>query len=271
MAPLVVRVRAPVLPSSSWEAAVPPRTPYGLFVDELIDVSPGNLRALWLPKDGDHLTTISPIPGGRLWTYSATANGRKTASGHGLLITFNGTTEQITTPQTADVVFGNGTVDSPFSVVALANVTNTAAVREIIGITDSLDGPFHYRFAITATDALSLQLLTASGLATVSRDSDAAATQGSVRLFGASYSGVGGASAADGITLYEDGAVKASTATNNALYVAMQSFEADFNMRVSDATQGPFSGSVGFVALYAGLLTLAQHAAVKAASNRYHG
>ncbi len=57
---------------------------------------------------------------------------------------------------------------------------------------------------------------------TVYRRQDADFTLGQWHTFAATYDGGGGATAMNGVIIYMDGAVMASTATNNAAYVAME-------------------------------------------------
>ena len=58
--------------------------------------------------------------------------------------------------------------------------------------------------------------------AVVNRGSDANPTQGVWHHYVMTCDGTGGATAADGITFYEDGAVFDSTAANNGSYVGME-------------------------------------------------
>lgn len=228
------------------------------FIDELRAVSPGNLRALWIPSPSDATTNIRR-PDGLVWTNSATVQGRISYLGNGVIVSYNGSSQSATTPNSAALTFGNGTVDSAFSGAAFANVTDSAAVRTMFARAEfgvSVD----YDFRVDGADALQL-LLTDFGAATCNRRSDAAITQGTPQLFGFSYTGAGGATAANGITLYVNGNVAASTATNSGSYVSMNGTAVTTNMGMNTNDQH-FGGSIGFCAIYAGALSAAQHRAI---------
>lgn len=227
------------------------------FINELRSV--GTMRALWVAHPTD-ATTNKYRPDGLVWTNSATVQGRITYSGNGTLVSFNGTTQYTNTPNSAALTFGNGTTDSAFSGAVFGNVTDTAAVRSMIARAEfgvSVD----FDFRVDGTDALQL-LLTDFGTATCNRRSDAVITQGSPQLFGFSYTGAGGATAANGITLYANGAVIASTATNSASYVSMNGTAVTTNIGMNTNDQY-FSGTIGCAVVYAGALTLAQHRAIR--------
>ena len=138
------------------------------------------------------------------------------------IVEFNGTDEEADTPGAAfwsrdDAGGANG-----FSIGIWANVTNTALARCLMAKFDSTSSLREWIFFIQADDTLRLFLFDESVDEDTNRDSDAAITMGSLRFFVATYDGAGGATAANGITLYEDGAIIASTATNNASYVGME-------------------------------------------------
>ena len=140
------------------------------------------------------------------------------------LITFNGTDEEADTPDAAywsrdDAGGANG-----FSVGVWANVTNTAAGRAFLGKFDDTGAAElrEWLFFVVPDDTIRLFLYDESANVSALRTSDAAITMGSMRFFVATYDGAGGATAADTITLYEDGVAIASTATNNGAYVGME-------------------------------------------------
>jgi hypothetical protein len=103
------------------------------------------------------------------------------------------------------------------------------------------------------------------------RSSDAAITQGSWRLFGATYSAAtGGATAGNDISLYQDGAVIASTPTNNASYVAMGDKGGPVEIGSIIAHTAHFmDGSLALIAVCQKALSAADHAAIAALCRRY--
>lgn len=240
------------------------------FVKRLLAIAP-DMRLLWMPIPGDTTTNQTlETSAGRVVTYDATVAARLSQLGRGQAQSFaSGSTQYGTTPDTANMSFGTGAADLPFSIVALVNVTDTAAVRQIIS--KYTTAQTEWQFSINTTDVLTFGIYDDSAAVGCVRNSDAAITQGSWRLLGGTYSGVAGASAGNGITLYQDGAVIASTATNNASYVAMEdkAAPAEIGSIVSHTLQY-FDGSMAMVAVCAGALTTAQHAAVYALCRSFY-
>lgn len=198
---------------------------------------------------------------------TATAFGANvTAQGNGILVSFDGVDQYVSTGDTADLSVGNGTADGPLSIAALVNVTDTAANRVITAKGAFSSGTaFEYALLVNTADALRFDIYDVSSGGEPRRISDAAITRGSLALLGATYSAAtGGATAADDMTLYQNGAVIASTATNAAAYVAMENGNAGVGVGqdVGPEANLYFAGSIGFAAIYAAALTAAQHAQI---------
>ena len=245
--------------------------PRARFVRDVMGLG-RDVRLLWLPKPGDAAATktIETVTG-QVVTWDATVAGRLSALGNGVAQSFvSASTQYGSAPDTTSLTFGTGVADTPFSVVALANITNTAAYRTCVG--KWVSGQEEWLLAVDPTDLLALLLGDISAAISIQRGSDAAITMGSWRLFGASYDGTGGATAANGITLYQDGAVIASTATNNAGYVAMENGTSDIEFGAFFAhTQGLLDGSLALLLVVARALTTVEHRALAIMCNRYFG
>ncbi len=239
------------------------------FITLLLDLLGGDCRLLWLPLASDTTTnTTRENATGRVMTYDATVAARLASLGRAIAQTFNGSANYGTTPDTTNLTFGTGAADLPCSIVVLANVTDTAAVRVLVSKFTTSNR--EYQLFVDATDKLSLLLQDESAAVAASRLSDAAITQASWRLFGASYDGTGGTTAANGITLYQDGAVIPSTPSNNASYVAMENLAAAFEIGSNTAHAANFfSGSLALATVCAKALVPAEHAAINALCKRY--
>ncbi len=235
-------------------------------------VGAGNLRLLFIPAAADTVTSTDLSSNARVITQGVSAAGRLTAVGFGNYETWDGSTHYATVPDTTNMSFGNGTTDSPFTIISLANVTDTANTRELMTKFVAVTG-CEYIFRVTTTDQLLLELSSdAAGTHLPFRTSDSAITQGSTHLFAATYSGLGGALAANGITLYQDSAVIASTATNDAAYVAMNDFTAAPNIGSrGTGAANPMQGTIGMTLVCATALSLAQMGLVKTAVNNFFG
>ncbi len=238
-------------------------------------VGASNVRLLWMPRASDTTTSAgdeTAMGAGRIWTADATMAGQIAAQGGGFARAFNGTANYLTTPDTADLSFGNGTTDQAFSIIALVNVTDTAAVRNIVNKWNGAATAREWQLFVAATDSLQLILRDESASVAPFRNSDAPITQGSWRLFGSTYSGAGGATAADGIVLYQDGVVLTSTAINQATYVAMEDSATSTMIGAQNAgASGFLDGSMTLVLVCAGVLTTAQMVLITQLCRRYFG
>jgi hypothetical protein len=240
------------------------------FLGELLTIL-GDTRLLWAPKPTDTTTSLDESLTGRTVTYDATLVGRLSALGLGYAASFNGS-QYGDTPDTANLSFGDGATDSAFSVIALVNVTDSAAARYILSkFSGATVG--EYNFQITAADKLQLVLYDDSVDQAPFRVSDAVITQGSWTLFGATYSkATGGATAANDITLYQNGVAIASTATNSGTYVAMENTAALGEIGIGlTHTANPFLGSMALIGLCQKSLTASDHWAIKKLVNAYFG
>ena len=139
------------------------------------------------------------------------------------LVTFDAVDEEADTPDATfwsrdDAGGANG-----FSLGLWANVTNTGTARCFMAKYDETGVQREWIWFLNPNDTMRFFLFDESVDGTGAyRNSDAAITMGSLRFFVATYDGTGGATAADGITLYEDGGVIASTATNQGTYEGME-------------------------------------------------
>ncbi len=138
------------------------------------------------------------------------------------VVRFNGTSEEADTLDAAFWSLLSGGVDAAFTLGAWLNVLNTAASRVILSKRDVQSALREWSFLVVGTDVLRLNLFDESTDAGILRDSDTAITQGVLRFLVATYDGRGGSDAGDGITLYDNGRVLASTATNDGSYVDME-------------------------------------------------
>ncbi len=139
------------------------------------------------------------------------------------VLRFNGTDEEADTPDAAFwSVDDSG--DNGFSLGAWIHVTDTANHRAILAKYAVSNREWNLR--IETADKLIINLIDESAGVSADRTTDAAVPMGQWIYVVMTYDGTGGSSAANGITLYLNGAVEASTATNNGSYVAMENLGA---------------------------------------------
>lgn len=145
-------------------------------------------------------------------------------------ITFNGTDEEADSPDAAFWARGDGANDSAMSLGAWVKINGShpSAILARFDNTGSAEVR-EWRFIVDGGDNLELQVFDESANVGASRISDGAIPTDVWKFVVATYDGTGGADAmgtsgsvADNATLYFDGEIVASTATDNAAYVAME-------------------------------------------------
>lgn len=236
------------------------------FIHDLFSIT-GDTRIMFAPKPTDGLTTVDEALQGRTFTHDATIAGRLGALGLGYYTTFDGASNFAATPDAAELSFTTGAL----SIVALANVTDSAAARSLVSKTTNTQ--LEWEFRISTADGLSFLVSNLAGTQTANRDSNAAITQAAWGLFGMTFTQVSAAaSAMNDVTLYENGVVKASTATNNASYPGMSDGTSTVEIGSAAAHLARFFvGSIALVIVCAKILTASDHWALKKLVNSYYG
>ncbi len=119
--------------------------------------------------------------------------------------------------------FGNGTTDIPFTIAGVIEVVNNINAMIIIGKYDNTTGlqKREWYVLINNVNKLRLALYDESSTSVEYRDTDAALSVG-FHTFVVTYSGVGGVGAANGIIMYIDGSLVASTRFVSGTYTAME-------------------------------------------------
>lgn len=231
------------------------------FIGQLLAIL-GDCRLLFLPDGADTTTSTDQSLNGRTLTHSATIAARLSRLGDGYEVSFNATDQYAQTPDVANLTFGTGAADAVMSIVALATVTDSAAARTLVA--KYAGTAREWLFGIDTADKLQFLVYDESVDVAPVRVSTPVVTQASPTLFGVTYDGTGGATAMNGATLYENGLVKTSTATNNASYVAMEDTAAVVAIgALSTLTQQMFGGKIDLVAVTAKALTAADHWAIR--------
>jgi hypothetical protein len=241
------------------------------FVASLLTLL-GDTRLLWLPFVGDTTTATDKSLNARTITWDATVAARLSALGLGYAQSFSGSAQFGTVPDADSLSFGSGAADSAFTVMALINVTDSAANKRIL-TKDDASAAREWDFMIQSNETIQLNIRDQSATVAATRTSNAALTTSVWRLVAATYSAaVGGAVAADDITIYVNGAVAASTATNNVAYVAMENLTQGVALgALSVAGATPFLGSMAMIALCQTNLSASNHWAIYQLVRSYFG
>jgi len=161
--------------------------------------------------------------------------------------------------------FGNGTVDSPFSVGAWVYVTSSATEQQIITKYDGTTGAEdrEWRLFLDGEEKLILYLVDESANVGIGKTSDTGLSEG-WHFVAATYTGQSttGTTAANLITLYVDGSPIAATAQNSGSYDAMEAGASDVIIGTLTHTDGNvgaiFQDKIDNVMLYSTELTAIQ-------------
>ena len=169
--------------------------------------------------------TMTDISGnGHDGTYTGTwVTAQRLKQGRTWRLNPNGSNNYITMGDHNDFSFGNGLDDSVVTFFGLIEIVDTAGAGVIFSKLDLTGGleAREYLIDISSTEHIRLVIYDESAAVNCYNVSDAALSVG-LHTFVITYDGAGGAAAGDTILIYIDGALVASTATNNASYDAME-------------------------------------------------
>lgn len=238
------------------------------FLGRISTILGSGQRLLYVPNGTDTTTSVESSTAGRTITWDGSIASRVRSNGRGFEQDFNGSSQYGECPDAANLSFGNGTTDSAFTVLAWAKISDTAGVRGLLAKATTSNR--EWRLAILGDDTMVLSLWDESAGIGIGAISPTAVKQGVWGLFSATYDGRGGATAASGITLYQDGVSLGAPPSNNASYVAMEDKAATLEIGTRVAhTQDWFNGSIGMLALTQKELAAAEHAEVRRLCLRY--
>lgn len=176
----------------------------------------------------DAANMIDVSGAGHNGTYKGTwAAAQRINKGFGWMLSPNGTDNYITLGDSDDFSFGDGLNDSAFTIAGVIEVIDDANSKIVAAKYDETTGAElrEWRVILHTDEMFELGLYDESANVTVRKTTNASLSSG-FHSYVITYSGVGGATAANGITIYVDGAAVASTSTNNASYVATENLTA---------------------------------------------
>ena len=187
----------------------------------LVDLGTGGFRSTF--------TTVSSGPQQFTFAWSSAFDAPPGIQGSVPVVDLNGVDESASTPNGSFWSRGDGSADSPFSVGAWVSLDDTTTWPKILGKFGGTDSTREWYFGVRSGDRPLLVLAEGGNLPLRVADSGIP-LPGAMNFLVATYDGGGGATAADGITLYINGNAVASTATNKAGYTAMSNLNVDVNM-----------------------------------------
>lgn len=142
--------------------------------------------------------------------------------------------------------------DTAFSIAAWVYVASSAENQEIITKADTA-GNDEWFFQINSEEKPSLSLYDDANNKWSLRPADTALTVNNWYYIVVTYDGREGADAADGITIYVDGSVVASTANNDAAYVKMVASTADIVIGSTEAHSTHIKDKLDNIAVWKGV------------------
>ena len=147
----------------------------------------------------------------------------------GWALDFDGINDYISIPDHADLSFGDGTDDNPVTFFGVAEVVENAESQGIMSKFNANSNIREWYVSIDLNEKLKLAIYDESVDKEVYRITNNALSLG-WHSYMITYDGAGGATAADNIKIYVDGILVASTATNDASYVAMEHIAVDMHI-----------------------------------------
>jgi hypothetical protein len=261
-----------IRPSANPNRIPSPNTPAGdmvrdKFIRDLLDIC-GDVRAYWLPKWTDGTTTIGVSRQARVFTYDATIAARISALGSAAQVDFDGGDDEADTPDTANLSFGDGVVDKPFSVLWLGTPDTDTSVQTLVSKMNSATVDEWELFIEVTTGHIAFDLVDASASAFIGRQDETAIGTSAV-FIAATYDGSG---AIGGINLYKDAALvdDANSAATTGTYVAMEDTASLLRLGNRFATnEGFYNGKMALAAVVGKALDIEEIWAIKAAINGF--
>ncbi len=156
------------------------------------------------------------------------------------VVTFDGVDEEAYTPD-ADYWSRDDSAGQGMTIGTWVNLTD-ATSSNIIAKWTALER--EYLFTTESDDKLYLTLRDKSAAVSINRASNSSLSEDIWLFLVATYDGRGGDDAADGITLYQNGVVFPSAATNNGAYVAMEPLTAVVDLGSRGGIGDFFTGSM---------------------------
>jgi hypothetical protein len=160
---------------------------------------------------------------GNVGTYSIQVNvSNGVVTGTPYYLDLNGVNQYLEVSDSDRLSFGNGSADAPLTFELWFRPDTMSAKQNLLSRYPG-GANQEYRLSI-ASNSIRLDLYDSSAQATVSAYASAsqASLAGGWHHLAVTYDGRGGATAANGITIYVDGVAVALTRNNNAAYVAME-------------------------------------------------
>ena len=191
---------------------------------------------------------------------TADVNDRQLSKSLSNALIFDGTSSVLDCGNNNLFHFNDGTNDTPFSLVVVANAVDHSLGGSLCGVMGASNGNKEYMFDIdSATSKLRCYVQQDVNFAIRTTDVALTAHDGKTTAYGVSFTADSApASAMDDVSLYVNGVVQASTAANNASYLGMVNGAEGFTVG-NAAGGGAFTGNIYRVYVFNRALSAAEH------------
>jgi hypothetical protein len=215
------------------------------FIAQLLDIW-GDTRALLLYDGADTTTTTGSSRHARTFTHNATVAGDLNVLGSGVYRQHDGSADESDAPDAADLSFGDGTIDQPFSIVALVNPDVVNTVMAICGKNNDDNNLNEYLLFMNGSGYPAVNIHDESATGRISRIDETALSAGTWVLLTMTYDG---SRSNLGIRIYKDTTRVDDASNNSGTYTAMESLSSPLDIGHLSAGSGVDEGWDGGIAL----------------------
>ena len=193
--------------------------------------------------------------------------------GYGTAVVFDGVDEEGDIPDAANLSFGDGAVDEPFSIVVLVNTDQITAIASILAKATFTTGSTAREWVFTQNGdgTWSFVVYDESANANIAVTDTAALTVGAWTLLVGTYDGTG---ANTGLRIYKDAVQTSDSRGSSGTYVAMENTTALVRLAFEQGASGTirfWDGRIALVALCAKELTVDEVWNIKEWVNSWFG
>ena len=174
-------------------------------------------------------------------------------------LSFDGLDDYVEVADSAGLSFGNGVADAPLTIEMWFRPSSMTLKQNLVGKWGSANASREFKLYLAA-GTIRLDLMDSASQAIVSAYSSGSQTAltGGWHHLAVTYDGRGGASAANGITIYVDGVAMAVTRVSSSAYVSMSDTSAQLQIGRESAATKQYYGSLDEIRLWRTVRTLAQ-------------
>ncbi len=239
----------------------PESTPFGdqKKLEFIADMeSFGEVLAFWMPDGADTTTNTDLSRHGFTWTYDATVAGKHVQQGSGVLLNFDGSTDEADTPDNARFSRGGGSPDQAMAIVCVVEADDATPAADTTVISkwdEDTDAELReWRVLLTTTNGYPrIELYDESANAFIGREDQTALTVNTVTHLVFTYDGSG---SNEGIRIYKNGVRVDDADSSSGTYLGMEDLGTklllahNLSAASTPVAEGFWDGGMGMVMQY---------------------